>query len=148
MSYVLASKEEDRRHSVIARELWRQWFVKDSDDVVPTTAAFGEEMKVEVAEERSADLITTPTRKHSHNWVEGVERDKRGNIIRTCGIDGCEYKTGQTGSMKSHKAAKHGINVVWFSCNQENCDYFKAKLVFNIEQHKQHTHNLGVVWHQ
>ena len=44
--------------------------------------------------------------------VGGLMRDKRGNTIRTCGIAGCQYKTGFTTSMKYHKAAKHGIDVI------------------------------------
>ena len=36
------------------------------------------------------------------------ERDKSGHIVM-CGIEGCEYKTGNTTSMKNHKGAKHGI---------------------------------------
>ena len=74
-------------------------------------------------------------RKHGRPRVEGVERDKWENSIRTCGISGCKYKAGVTSSMKSHKAAKHGINVVWFSCNQDNCNY-KAKHAGNVTQHK------------
>ncbi|GMI05541.1 hypothetical protein TrLO_g11649 [Triparma laevis f. longispina] len=37
--------------------------------------------------------------------------------------------------MKSHKAAKHGINVVWFSCDQDNCN-FKAKSAREIKRHQ------------
>ncbi|GMH51597.1 hypothetical protein TrLO_g2522 [Triparma laevis f. longispina] len=122
MSYVLASKEEERRHSATARELWMQWFGKDSDDLVPTTAAFGEEVEMEVEVEESAVVVdTTLARKRPHN----LERDKRGNIIRACGIVGCQYKTGLLENMQRLKASKHGINVVWFSSDQDNCD-FKA----------------------
>ena len=113
----------------------------------------------------------------SRQRVEGVERDKRGGITRTCWIIGCQYKHGNTGLMKRHKAAKHGINVVWFPCDQDNCDYKakeasdlkmhkegvctigvvwhqcvsydqKAKKAGNLKKHKQHVHNIGVVWHQ
>ena len=49
--------------------------------------------------------------------------------------------------MKNRKAAQHGINVVWFSCDQDNCDY-KAKQAGNLKKHKRHIHNIGVVWHQ
>ena len=83
-------------------------------------------------------------RKRPHNWIEGVERDKRGKIIRKCGITRCQYKTGHAVSMKYHKAAKHGINVVWHSCDQDNCDY-KAKHPHNIKSHKQSIHNISVV---
>ena len=60
--------------------------------------------------------------------IKGVVRNKWGGIIRTCGIDGCEYKIGNPNHMKSHKAAKHNVNVRWFSCDQAGCDY-KAKQV-------------------
>ena len=30
-----------------------------------------------------------------------------------CGIDGCTYKTGNTGHMKRHKGAKHNVVQVW-----------------------------------
>ncbi|GMI07494.1 hypothetical protein TrVE_jg8433 [Triparma verrucosa] len=51
--------------------------------------------------------------------ARGLVRDKWGAIIRTCGIAGCQYKTGKMSDMKNHKAAKHGIDVVWFSCDQD-----------------------------
>ena len=54
--------------------------------------------------------------------IEGVVRDKRGNIIRTRGIAGCQYRA-LAANVKRHKVAKHGIDVVWFSCDQDNCDY-------------------------
>ncbi|GMH78356.1 hypothetical protein TrLO_g9995, partial [Triparma laevis f. longispina] len=80
-------------------------------------------------------------------WVEGVERDKTGrNIIRMCGLPGCQYKTGYTNTMKKHKAAKHGINVVWFSCDQDNCEY-KTKEAGKLKQHKREIHNISVVWY-
>lgn len=58
----------------------------------------------------------------------GEERDKWSRIIRMCGIARCQYK-GISTNMKKHKAAKHGANVVWLSCDQENCD-FKAKQAY------------------
>ena len=33
---------------------------------------------------------------------------------------------GTSNQLKNHKAVRHGINVVWYSCDQDNCDY-KAK---------------------
>ncbi|GMH74821.1 hypothetical protein TrLO_g3394 [Triparma laevis f. longispina] len=86
-------------------------------------------------------------RKRPHNWIEGVERDKRGKIIRKFGIAWCQYETGHLVSMKYHKAAKHGINVVWFSFDQDNWDY-KAKHPHNIKSHKQSIHNISAVWYQ
>ena len=78
--------------------------------------------------------------------IEGVERDKGGEILRTCGIADCQYKSGVSTSMNRHKAAKHGIYVDWFSCEQDNCDY-KAKHAGTLKQYKQSTNNIGVVWH-
>lgn len=78
--------------------------------------------------------------------TENVERNKVGRIIRTCGINSCEYRTGHLQHMKKHKAAKHGINVTWFSCDQPGCEY-RAKQATHLKQHKQHIHNIGVVWH-
>ena len=47
----------------------------------------------------------------------GLSKRDRGKVtfgtrIRTCGIAGCQYKTGVMSDMKKHKAAKHGINGV------------------------------------
>ena len=102
-----------------------------------------------VASECASEGVEAPVRKRAWNsWkrIKGVERDKRGWIIRACGIADCQYKTSMSVSMKNHKAAKHGIDVVWYSCDQDNCDY-KAKRTWMIKQHKL-THNIGVVWHQ
>ncbi|GMH85675.1 hypothetical protein TL16_g10306 [Triparma laevis f. inornata] len=49
--------------------------------------------------------------------------------------------------MKKHKTVKHGINVVWFPCSEDNCDY-RAKLKGSLKRHKQNVHKIGVVWHQ
>ncbi|GMH72678.1 hypothetical protein TrST_g12103 [Triparma strigata] len=76
----------------------------------------------------------------------GLARDKWGNIIRTCGIAGCQYKTGNTTNMKNHKAAKHGIDVVWFSCDQDGCDY-KVKQAGDLKKHKANFHDIDVNWH-
>ena len=43
-------------------------------------------------------------------------------------------RTGISIHMKTHKAAKHGINVVWFSCDQDYCD-FKSKRADYLKQH-------------
>ena len=42
-------------------------------------------------------------------WSDRKERDKWGNIIRICRIDGCSYKTGNMWNMKQHKTRKHNI---------------------------------------
>ncbi|GMH88781.1 hypothetical protein TrST_g6210 [Triparma strigata] len=73
--------------------------------------------------------------------ARGLVRDERGNIIRTCGIAGCQYKTGITTNMKKHKAAKHGIDGVWFYCDQDGCDY-KVKVAGSIKEHKQLVHDI------
>ena len=78
--------------------------------------------------------------------ARGLVRDKWGYIIRTCGIAGCQYR-GRSTDMKNHKAAKHGIDVVWFSCDQDGCDY-KAKRADVLKQHKQHVHDIDVRWHR
>ena len=65
--------------------------------------------------------------------------------MKMCGVDGCEHK-GNTWNMKIHKAAKHGINVVWFPCGEVNCDY-KAKQAGTLKRHKQFVHDIGVVWY-
>ena len=57
-------------------------------------------------------------KKRPYNWIVGVERDKWGKVIKMCGIVGCQYKTGKPDQLKSHRAVKHGINVVWFSCDR------------------------------
>ena len=95
----------------------------------------------------SSEGVEAPLRKKHYRWVEGVEWDKWGNIIRMCGKAGCQYETGTTCHMRNHKAAKHGINVVWFSCDQDNCDY-KAKEACEIKRHKQQVHNIDIIWHQ
>jgi len=74
-----------------------------------------------------------------------VERNKFGNIMRPCGTAGCQFKTDSTSNIKNHKAAKHGINVVWFCCDQDGCG-FKAKNTGNLKRHKQIRHNIDVVW--
>ncbi|GMH53303.1 hypothetical protein TrST_g1261 [Triparma strigata] len=78
--------------------------------------------------------------------VRSLGRDKRGNIIRTCGIAGCQYKTSNTAGMKYHKAARHGIDVVWFSCDQDGCDY-KAKEAGTLKAHKANVRDIDVRWH-
>ncbi|GMI14350.1 hypothetical protein TrLO_g14242 [Triparma laevis f. longispina] len=91
-----------------------------------------------VASEGDVDISL---RKRGRQRIDGVERDKHGEIIRMCGMAGCQYKTGHGQHMKVHKAAKHGINVVWFSCDQDNC--FSGTTVIHafIKQSKRSTSN-------
>ncbi|GMI06096.1 hypothetical protein TrLO_g2308 [Triparma laevis f. longispina] len=100
-----------------------------------------------VAGGAGGDGISVRRAWNRYKRIEVVELDKRGNIIRACGIAGCPYKAGNTGAMWRHKAAKHGTNVVWFSCDQDNCNY-KSKEVGNLKSRKRHIHKKGVVWHQ
>ncbi|GMI18349.1 hypothetical protein TrLO_g7894 [Triparma laevis f. longispina] len=96
----------------------------------------------------ASENVEAPLRRawNRYRRIEGVERVKRGYVTRTRGIAGCQYKTGKMDNMKNHKAAKHGINVVWFSCDQDNCDY-KAKQTSNLRHHRQHVHNIDVKWY-
>ncbi|GMH57566.1 hypothetical protein TrST_g3971 [Triparma strigata] len=80
------------------------------------------------------------------NWIEGVERNKHGKIVRTCGINGCTFKAAYTTQMRNHKASKHNIDVRWFRCQEAGCDY-KAKYAGHVKRHKQSAHNINVVWH-
>eukprot|EP00519_Triparma_laevis_P001665 CAMPEP_0182509484 /NCGR_PEP_ID=MMETSP1321-20130603/26924_1 /TAXON_ID=91990 /ORGANISM="Bolidomonas sp., Strain RCC1657" /LENGTH=280 /DNA_ID=CAMNT_0024715765 /DNA_START=120 /DNA_END=958 /DNA_ORIENTATION=+ len=73
------------------------------------------------------------------------DRDKYG-IIKTCNVDGCGYRSGHSQSMKNHKAGKHGINVVWFNCEEPGCEY-RAKRADSLKQHKQQKHDINVQWH-
>ncbi|GMH72867.1 hypothetical protein TrST_g12059 [Triparma strigata] len=75
-----------------------------------------------------------------------LERDKWGKIIKTCRIAGCQYRTGYTSCMKSHKAAQHGIDVIWHSCDQVGCN-FKAKEGNYLKKHRQFVHDIGVRWY-
>lgn len=103
-------------------------------------------------EEHEQEVEKVPARKKRTSQgsgpkrIEGMERDKRGNIMKMCGVDGCEYKTGHVQTLKNHKAAKHGIGVVWFSCGLDNCEY-KAKQAISIKKHKHNVHDIDVVWH-
>ena len=95
--------------------------------------------KVDNATSTSAIDIT------ENDLDDGLERDRRGKIIRTCGIAGCQYR-GRADHVKAHKAAKHGIDVIWFPCDQDGCEY-KAKQAGHLKQHKQQVHNIDVQWH-
>ncbi|GMH93910.1 hypothetical protein TrST_g7945 [Triparma strigata] len=77
--------------------------------------------------------------------ARGMERDKWGKIIRTCGIAGCQHRC-RSSHMKYHKASKHGIDVVWFSCDQEGCGY-KAKQAGTLKKHKRNIHDIDVRWY-
>lgn len=46
--------------------------------------------------------------------------------------------------MKTHKFAKHGVDLVWLSCDQDNCEY-RAKKVHHPKRHKENIHNIGGV---
>ena len=49
----------------------------------------------------ASECVEAPSRKkRPYNWVEGVERDYKGKIIRKCGIEGCQYKANEISNMK------------------------------------------------
>ena len=48
--------------------------------------------------------------------------------------------------LKSHRAAKHNIDPVWFHCDVEGCTY-KAKQKGDLKRHKTFKHDIGVVWY-
>ncbi|GMH73801.1 hypothetical protein TL16_g06283 [Triparma laevis f. inornata] len=79
-------------------------------------------------------------------YKKEFERDKRGWIVKYFSIEACEFKTGVLQNMKNHKVAKHGINVIWFSCGEDNCEY-KSKQAGNGKKHKQNIHNIDAVWY-
>ena len=54
---------------------------------------------------------------------KGVERDKRGQIIKDCGIGDCPYRTGSSGELKRHRANRHDIDVTWYPCDQPGCNF-------------------------
>lgn len=100
-------------------------------------------------DESVADVVSARKKGSGRKRIEGMERDKKRRLIlSTCGIAGFLYTTDRASAsnMNRHKAAKHGIYVDWFSCEQDNCDY-KAKHAGTLKQYKQSTNNIGVVWH-
>ena len=57
-------------------------------------------------EESVEVTVRKARRKPGGQRIEGMERDRWGGIIRTCGVAGCQYKTGVTAQMKYNNAAK------------------------------------------
>mmetsp|Transcript_12764 Transcript_12764/g.23345 ORF Transcript_12764/g.23345 Transcript_12764/m.23345 type:complete len:273 (+) Transcript_12764:371-1189(+) len=98
-----------------------------------------------VVEKEKVTVTEGKKKKMGGQKIEGMERDEKGQIIVACGIAGCQYK-GRLTNVKNHKAAKHGIDVVWHRCDQEGCTY-KAKQASNLKQHKQNVHDINVKWH-
>ena len=49
-----------------------------------------------------------------------VEKDKFGDIIKTCGVNGCTHRTGNR-NMKRHWSDAHNIDVVWHYCGIGDC---------------------------
>ena len=118
------------------------WEIKYSDgdkedvkekELLSLIEAF-EKKKIEVVQAEEKDVAT-----------DFVARDKRGYRIETCIIPGCNY-VGRSDYMKAHKASKHGIGVVWFACDQDNCDH-KAKQAQQLKKHKQFAHDIDVQWY-
>ena len=119
--------------------VYRSLLLFDIDNVNATPLAVGEESTVAI------DIMEDDLDDESASeGARGLVRNKQGLVIRTCGIAGCQYKTGGT-SMNRHKAAKHGIDVVWISCDQDGCDY-KAKTAGSIKRHKAVVHDIDVRW--
>lgn len=73
-----------------------------------------------------------------------VEKDKFGDIIKTCGVNGCTHRTGNR-NMKRHWSDAHNIDVVWHYCGIGDCKY-KAKTFGNAKQHKALVHGLNRKW--
>mmetsp|Transcript_14081 Transcript_14081/g.28752 ORF Transcript_14081/g.28752 Transcript_14081/m.28752 type:complete len:106 (+) Transcript_14081:94-411(+) len=85
----------------------------------PSEVDIKAEIKVEEVEKRShttsneeSERLTSKSKKRKRREDDGKERDKRGSIIRMCGISGCTYKTENSTNLKNHKASKHGIEAV------------------------------------
>ncbi|GMI05862.1 hypothetical protein TrLO_g2741 [Triparma laevis f. longispina] len=94
---------------------------RNNDDEVKV----GGVMRKDDVDDESVARVCDERKSHGWRWIENKKWDKRGRIIqphRTCGLAGCEYKTGNSGHMRSHQAVKHGINVDWFSCGEKNCN--------------------------
>ena len=84
----------------------------------PSEVDIKAEIKVEEVEKRShtpsneeSERLTSKSKKRKRREDDGKERDKRGNIIKVCGIAGCTYKTGNATHMKKHKASKHNYVI-------------------------------------
>ena len=45
----------------------------------------------------------------------------------------CNYNTEYKSYLKRHKAFSHNIDVLWFYCDQPNCDH-KCKLNSDLKQ--------------
>ena len=104
---------------------------KQTDVVRTTPTGLEEKEKVTVTEGKK--------KKIGGQKIEGMERDEKGQIIVACGIAGCQYK-GRLTNVKNHKAAKHGIDVIWYRCDQEGCTY-KAKQASNLRMHMKRKHS-------
>ena len=124
---------------VVYRELF---FRSDDANATPTTGYGDESVATDITE---GDLDDGSVIFGGGGAGGSLVRDKWGNIVRTCGIVGCQYRGGSS-NMKAHKAARHGIDVVWFSCDQDGCN-FKAKRADHLKGHKQNVHDIDVRWH-
>ena len=129
---------------VVRGAVYRNLLIRNDDANATPITAYGDESTI--ATDSTEDDLDDGSVFAGGGAARGLVRDKWGNIIRVCGIAGCQYKTGQTTSMKHHKAAKHGIDVIWFSCDQDGCDYM-AKAANDLKRHKQRVHNIDVQWH-
>ena len=76
-----------------------------------------------------------------------VEQPKPKKIdMKTCGVDGCQYKAAHASNMQIHKANKHDIDVHWYPCDQDGCHY-KAKQAGDLRRHKKFVHDPNAQWY-
>ena len=80
-------------------------------------------------------LITTVTTQLNSKkpTTKGGERPR----TFVCGEDGCEYESKRKAGHKQHKAMIHDIDVTYYLCNADGCE-FKAKA---------HIHDIDVTYY-
>ena len=65
-----------------------------------------------------------------------------------CVIDGSTYTSKKrAGDLKKHEALIHGVDVVYYPCNQEGCEY-KSRQGAHLVTHLAFIHDIGVKWHE
>ena len=74
------------------------------------------------------------------------KKTKAGDAVLACKIDGCSYATKQAGNLRRHQANIHGVDVVFYPCNQKGCD-FKAKKASHLRTHQASIHGVDVVYY-
>ena len=106
---VLAAMKAQVKEEMEDGETKRKRFGRDKEDDLRKVGRAGRSTSIEKM--RKKDKVAA----NRGMKADGLERDKSGHIIRTCGIQGCKYRTGITTHMKNHKAAKHkvGEKYMW-----------------------------------